>query len=198
MLLAWFRRLGQLRRERASLQQGDITYPYARGSGLAVQRRAGNQVTLAAMNAGAEPLDLTLPWLGGTATDAMTGQPVLSPGRRGTSDATGVRWGAAGISEKSFGFFPTNGLQSADAKSAMLYTSLGMFHVKHPQGLLLYWFHVKSPPLPCFVINVSHETGDFSNFYQNLLKRAAGMVYNNVHDRKMEGRVGTWLKLLRS
>lgn len=79
MLLAWFRRLGQLRRERASLQQGDITYPYARGSGLAVQRRAGNQVTLAAMNAGAEPLDLTLPWLGGTATDAMTGQQFLVP-----------------------------------------------------------------------------------------------------------------------
>ena len=80
MLLAWFRRLGQLRKERASLQQGDITYPYARGSGLAVQRRAGNQVTLAAMNAGAEPLDLILPWLGGTATDAMTGQQFLVPG----------------------------------------------------------------------------------------------------------------------
>ena len=79
MLQAWFRRLGQLRKERASLQQGDITYPYARGSGLAVQRRAGNQVTLAAMNAGAEPLDLTLPWLGGTATDAMTGQQFLVP-----------------------------------------------------------------------------------------------------------------------
>lgn len=79
MLLAWFRQLGQLRRERASLQQGDITYPYARGSGLAVQRRAGNQVTLAAMNAGAEPLDLILPWLGGTATDAMTGQQFLVP-----------------------------------------------------------------------------------------------------------------------
>ena len=31
-------------------------------------------------------------------------------------------------------------LVSADANSAMLYTSLGMFHVKHPQGLLLYCF----------------------------------------------------------
>ena len=78
MLLAWFRRLGPAAKG-ASLPCSKVTllHPYARGSGLAVQRRAGNQVTLAAMNAGAEPLDLTLPWLGGTATDAATGQQFL-------------------------------------------------------------------------------------------------------------------------
>ena len=77
-LLTWFRRLGQLRKERPSLQQGDITYPYAQGGGLAVQRRAGDQVSLAAMNAGPEPLELKLPWSQGTATDAMTGQQFLA------------------------------------------------------------------------------------------------------------------------
>ena len=77
-LLTWFRRLGQLRKERPSLQQGDITYPYAQGGGLAVQRRAGDQVSLAAMNAGPEPLELKLPWSRGTATDAMTGQQFLA------------------------------------------------------------------------------------------------------------------------
>ena len=46
------------------------------------------------------------------------------------------------------------------------------------------------------MFHMKQET--FQIFYQNLLKRAAGMVYNNVHDRKMEERVGTWLKLLQS
>ena len=77
-LLAWYRRLGQLRQERDSLQRGDISYPYARGSGLAVQRCFEGEVSLAAMNAGAEPLELTLPWDRPTATDAMTGQQFLS------------------------------------------------------------------------------------------------------------------------
>ena len=81
-LLAWYRRLGALRRERISLQRGDVSYPFAQGGGLAIRRQQDGQVTLAAMNAGAGPLELTLPWAGAVATDAMTGQQFLATAGR--------------------------------------------------------------------------------------------------------------------
>ena len=91
-LSAWYRRLGQLRRERLSLQVGQIRYLYAAGGGLVLERRAEAEVTVAALNAGAEDLESAIPWAGALATDAMTGQQFLAaegivrltlPGRSG-------------------------------------------------------------------------------------------------------------------
>ena len=91
-LLAWYRRLGQLRRERLSLQVGKIRYLYAAGGGLVLERQAEAEVTVAALNAGAEDLESAIPWAGALATDAMTGQQFLAadgivrltlPGRSG-------------------------------------------------------------------------------------------------------------------
>ncbi len=77
-LLAWYRRLGQVRKARASLQAGELRYLYAAGGGLVLERRAGDEVTVAAMNAGDGALELALPWAGAVATDAMTGQQFLA------------------------------------------------------------------------------------------------------------------------
>ena len=77
-LLRWYRRLGQLRGDRPSLQQGDICYLYADGSGLALRRQWDGEVTTAAMNSGNEPLTMTLSWPHPIATDAMTGQQFLA------------------------------------------------------------------------------------------------------------------------
>ena len=91
-LSAWYRRLGQLRRERLSLQVGKIRYLYAAGGGLVLERRAEAEVTVAALNAGVEDLESAIPWAGALATDAMTGQQFLAadgivrltlPGRSG-------------------------------------------------------------------------------------------------------------------
>ena len=91
-LSAWYRRLGQLRRERLSLQVGQIRYLYAAGGGLVLERRAEAEVTVAALNAGAEDLESAIPWADALATDAMTGQQFLAadgivrltlPGRSG-------------------------------------------------------------------------------------------------------------------
>ena len=77
-LLAWYRRLGQVRKERVSLQAGELRYLYSAGGGLVLERRTGDEVTVAAMNAGDEALELALPWAGAVATDAMTGQQFLA------------------------------------------------------------------------------------------------------------------------
>ena len=79
-LLTWYRKLGALRCSRPSLQQGGISYPLAAGGGLAVRRCCGSEVTVAVMNAGAESLEVHLPWSGTIATDAMTGQQFLTEG----------------------------------------------------------------------------------------------------------------------
>ena len=79
-LLAWYRKLGALRCSRPSLQQGGISYPLAAGGGLAVRRCCGSEVTVAVMNAGAESLEVRLPWSGTIATDVMTGQQFLTEG----------------------------------------------------------------------------------------------------------------------
>ena len=77
-LLRWYRKLGQLRGGRPSLQRGDICYLYADGSGLALRRQWDSEVTTAAMNSGKEPLTMTLSWPHPIATDAMTGQQFLA------------------------------------------------------------------------------------------------------------------------
>ncbi len=73
-LLAFYRRLGQLRKSRPSLQRGDIAYLYAKGGGLVFRRQLSGEVSLTALNAGDEPLELVLPWEGESATDAITGE----------------------------------------------------------------------------------------------------------------------------
>lgn len=77
-LLAWYRRLGQVRRERPSLQTGSLRYLFAQEGGLVLERRTEGDVTVAALNAGEEALELTLPWAGAVAEDAMTGQQFLA------------------------------------------------------------------------------------------------------------------------
>ena len=73
-LLAYFRQLGALRKQRVSLQCGDIGYLYAVGGGLVLQRQSEDEVTVAAMNAEMQPLELSIPWSGALAKDALTGQ----------------------------------------------------------------------------------------------------------------------------
>ena len=73
-LLRYYQTLGRLRAARRSLQAGDITYLYARGGGLVLRRRSGDETTVTALNASTEPLELTLPWDGSLATDALTSQ----------------------------------------------------------------------------------------------------------------------------
>ena len=73
-LLAYFRQLGTLRKQRLSLQCGDIGYLYAVGGGLVLRRQSEDEVTVAAMNAGMQPLELSIPWSGALAKDALTGQ----------------------------------------------------------------------------------------------------------------------------
>ena len=77
-LLAFFRRLGQLRAERISMQCGIIRYLHAQRGGLVVERLHGTERTVTALNAGDTPLELTLPWDGRLCIDAVTGQQFLS------------------------------------------------------------------------------------------------------------------------
>ena len=77
-LLAFFRRLGQLRAERISMQCGIIRYLHTQGGGLVIERLHGTERTVTALNAGDAPLELTLPWDGRLCIDAVTGQQFLS------------------------------------------------------------------------------------------------------------------------
>ena len=73
-LVDFYRTLGKLRKERSSLQRGDITYLYAKEGGLVFRRIDGSETTTTALNAGEEPIELVLSWDAPTATDAITGQ----------------------------------------------------------------------------------------------------------------------------
>ncbi|MBO4853657.1 MAG: alpha-glucosidase C-terminal domain-containing protein [Oscillospiraceae bacterium] len=73
-LLRHFRRLGALRAQRDSLQAGDIEYLYASGGGLVFRRQTAQEISLVVLNAGDSPLELTLPWQGTLAADALSGQ----------------------------------------------------------------------------------------------------------------------------
>lgn len=81
-LLDWFRTLGRLRAERESLQSGGITYPLAAGRVLCFARRADDEVSLCAVNAGAESASVDLPWAAPLAHDALSGQSFLVEGGR--------------------------------------------------------------------------------------------------------------------
>ena len=73
-LVDFYRQLGKLRKERISLQTGQIQYLRAQGSALVFTRTEGSECTLTALNAGDAPLELQLPWDGDTATDAVSGR----------------------------------------------------------------------------------------------------------------------------
>ena len=72
-----FIRLGSLRNNRPSLQDGDLRWLYAQGHALAFARTLGSETTIAAVNAGDEPVRLSFDWQGSLATDALTGQKFL-------------------------------------------------------------------------------------------------------------------------
>ena len=73
-LIQYFQRLGELRNTRESLQSGSIEYLRAEGAVLAFRRKAGDEISLAACNAGSEPVNLGLPWETEAALDALTGR----------------------------------------------------------------------------------------------------------------------------
>ena len=71
-LLTLYRTLGKLRKERESLQSGDLTYLTAEGGLLIFCRKAGDERTYTALNTGDTPRDVALPWPNGFAVDAVT------------------------------------------------------------------------------------------------------------------------------
>ena len=81
-LLDYFRALGALRAARESLQSGGIRYLLAGGRALCFERRAGDEVTLCAVNAGAESFRVDLPWATALARDALSGQEFLAENGR--------------------------------------------------------------------------------------------------------------------
>ena len=78
MLQRRFALLGSLRNNRRSLQSGELRWLYAQGHGLAFARELGDEITVAATNAGNDPMFLTFDWPGDLATDALTGQQFLA------------------------------------------------------------------------------------------------------------------------
>ena len=78
-LLALYRRLGQLRRGRTSLQSGSIAYLAAEGGVLAILRQSGAERTLTALNAGDTPAELALPWADTVARSTLDGQEFFVP-----------------------------------------------------------------------------------------------------------------------
>lgn len=68
--MAYFRQLGALRKQRVSLQCGDIGYLYAVGGGLVLRRQSEDEVTVAAMNAGMQPAGAVHSLVGSAGKDA--------------------------------------------------------------------------------------------------------------------------------
>lgn len=78
MLQRRFALLGSLRNNRVSLQKGTLQWLCAEGHVLAFAREWEGERTIAATNAGDEPVFLHFDWAGDLATDALTGQQFLS------------------------------------------------------------------------------------------------------------------------
>lgn len=76
-LLDFFRTLGKLRKERPSLQNGEIRYLAAEAGLLILERRSGDEITVCALNAGDTPRQIDLPRNGDIATDAVSRQRFL-------------------------------------------------------------------------------------------------------------------------
>lgn len=78
MLQRRFALLGSLRNNRVSLQKGSLRWLCAEGHTLAFARDWADETTIAATNAGDEPVFVSFDWAGDLATDALTGQQFLS------------------------------------------------------------------------------------------------------------------------
>lgn len=72
-LQSWFAKLGALRENRASLQTGELRWLYAKDWVLAFARDLEGETTAAVINAGSEPVVLSLP-CSAAVVDAMSGQ----------------------------------------------------------------------------------------------------------------------------
>ena len=69
-----YRTLGALRKERPSLQSGDLTYLAAEGGLLIYRRSYGGEDTYTLLNTGDTVRQVTLPWPNGFAVDAVSHQ----------------------------------------------------------------------------------------------------------------------------
>jgi len=72
-LQAHFLRLGTLRRQRPSLQSGELRWLYAEGPLLAFARELEGETSTAVFNTGTSPVCLELPWDAPSANDILTG-----------------------------------------------------------------------------------------------------------------------------
>ena len=86
-LLGWFRRLGGLRKERASLRRGDLQWLEARGPLLAFLREVPGEATATLVNAGPEALSVSLPEAG--YRDLISGEEI--PGTAAAVPPSSVR-----------------------------------------------------------------------------------------------------------
>jgi glycosidase len=73
-LLAWYRKLGKLRRELGPLRKGALRFLRAEGDLLAFERAHGGQRAVAATNRGERPVTLRIPWHTARAVDTLTGR----------------------------------------------------------------------------------------------------------------------------
>lgn len=74
MLQRRFALLGQLRKQRLSMQMGNLRWLCAQGHVLVFAREWEGERTVAAINVGQESESLSIRWDGLIATDALTGQ----------------------------------------------------------------------------------------------------------------------------
>ena len=75
-----FAALGRLRRERISLQRGDLDWLYTSGPILAFGRRKNAEYTGLVMNAGDEEREITISWPANEAHDLLTGKIFYAEG----------------------------------------------------------------------------------------------------------------------
>ena len=62
------------------MQDGDLTYVYAQGGALVLRRQLGDEITVAALNAGETAVEVSLPWPWILAREALTFQQFFAPG----------------------------------------------------------------------------------------------------------------------
>ena len=73
-LLAFFRRLGEIRNRNVCLQEGELHWLFTSGPLLAFAREAADQRIVTVVNRDAWRHVLTIPWSGNTATDLISGR----------------------------------------------------------------------------------------------------------------------------
>jgi len=79
-LLAWYRKLGKLRRELVPLRRGTLRFLQAGGNLLVFERVLDGQRAVAALNRGGQPVTFRIPWGSVRAVDALTGRTYRADG----------------------------------------------------------------------------------------------------------------------